>query len=86
MGAFDDGVILKQRFTLPGRCGVLACRLLPDIGLPQIQAMLAEEFAQAGEGVFHGLADVGFGAGEMCLELVAVEFQADFERAHVLRV
>jgi len=47
--------------------------------------VFAQQFAQAREGVFQGLADVGFGAAEVGVELVAVEFQAHFERAHVLR-
>jgi len=58
---------------------------LADVAFAQGEAVFAEEFAQAGEGVFQGLTDVGFGAGEMGVELVAVEFQAHFERAQVLR-
>jgi len=84
MGGVEDGVVFGWGFAVGGWGGVLLRLALADLAFAQVETVFAEEFAQAGEGVFHDLADVGFGAGEMGVELVAVEFQAHFEWTHVL--
>jgi len=85
MEGIGGGFVFGRGVAVRGWGGVLLWRALADLAFAQVEAVFAEEFAQAWESVFQRLADVGFSAGEMGVELVAVEFQAHFERPHILR-
>jgi len=59
--------------------------LLADIGVGQLQAMLAQTLAQLWQAVLQCLADIAIKAGKVGAQLLTFQGQADFNRAKFRR-